>query len=156
MPIRFQGGCACGAIRYDSSVDPQFSFHCQCRQCQCASGTERASLFTVPADALTVKGELKFHDQKADSGNTISRGFCPACGSTQDLKKKDAIEAVPATVDAHFFVCCRRISWINASRSVLILRTNAFGAPVLGSYVAPQAASSSITGIKSRPLSVSV
>lgn len=156
MPIRFQGGCACGAVRYESSADPQFSFHCQCRQCQRASGTGHASLFVVPADALTLRGTLKFHDQKADSGNTISRGLCPACGSTRDLKKGEAIEAVPVTVDAHFFVCCRRISWINASRSVLILRTYDFGAPVLGSYVAPQVISSSITGIKSRPLSVSV
>jgi len=81
MPIRFQGGCACGAIRYESSADPQFSFHCQCRQCQRASGTGHASLFVVPADALTLGGTLKFHDQKADSGNTSSRGFCPACGN---------------------------------------------------------------------------
>ena len=81
MSIRFQGGCACGAIRYESSTDPQFSFHCQCRQCQRAGGTGHASLFVVPADALTLKGTLKFHDQKADSGSTASRGFCSTCGS---------------------------------------------------------------------------
>ena len=81
MSIRFQGGCACGAIRYESSVEPQFSFHCQCRQCQRASGTGHASLFTVPPDALTVRGALTFHDQKADNGSTVSRGFCSTCGS---------------------------------------------------------------------------
>jgi hypothetical protein len=24
---------------------------------------------------------MAFYDQKADSGNTVSRGFCPNCGS---------------------------------------------------------------------------
>lgn len=81
MPIRFEGGCTCGAIRYESSTDPELSFHCQCRQCQRASGTGHASLLAVPADALTIRGALRFHDQKADSGNTSSRGFCPACGN---------------------------------------------------------------------------
>jgi hypothetical protein len=81
MQIRFQGGCTCGAIRYESSVDPQFSFHCQCRQCQRASGTGHASLLAVPTDALTIRGALKLHDQKADSGSTVSRGFCSTCGS---------------------------------------------------------------------------
>jgi hypothetical protein len=81
MSIRFQGGCACGAIRYESSADPQFSFHCQCRQCQRAGGTGHASLLAAPANALSIRGTLRFHDQKADSGNTSSRGFCPACGN---------------------------------------------------------------------------
>ncbi len=77
----FEGGCACGAVRYTSQVQPQFSFHCQCRQCQRASGTGHSSQFVVPAAAVTVNGELKFHDQTADDGNTVSRGFCPVCGS---------------------------------------------------------------------------
>ena len=81
MQIRFQGGCSCGAVRYESSADPQFSFHCQCRQCQRASGTGHASLLAVPAEALAIRSALKFHDQKADSGNITSRGFCPVCGN---------------------------------------------------------------------------
>jgi len=81
MPIRFQGGCACGAIRYECSAEPQFSFHCQCRQCQRAGGTGHASLLAVPADCAPLSGALRFHDQRADSGNITSRGFCPACGN---------------------------------------------------------------------------
>ena len=81
MSIRFQGGCACGAVHYESSAEPRFSFHCQCRQCQRSSGTGHASLLAVAAEALSVRGKLSFHDQKTDSGNTTSRGFCPACGN---------------------------------------------------------------------------
>jgi hypothetical protein len=35
----------------------------------------------VPESALTVSGELRFYDSTADSGNIVSRGFCPNCGS---------------------------------------------------------------------------
>jgi len=81
MSILFQGGCACGAVHYESSAEPRFSFHCQCRQCQRSTGTGHASLLAVVAEALSVRGKLSFHDQKADSGNTTSRGFCPTCGN---------------------------------------------------------------------------
>lgn len=35
----------------------------------------------VPESAFSVRGELKFYDAPADSGNLVSRGFCPNCGS---------------------------------------------------------------------------
>ena len=80
MPL-FTGGCACGAVRYRITAEPGFSFHCQCRQCQRASGTGHASLFVVPKNSVSVEGEVKFYAQTADDGATISRGFCPHCGS---------------------------------------------------------------------------
>ncbi len=33
MQVPFSGGCACGAIRYECSADPAFSWHCHCRDC---------------------------------------------------------------------------------------------------------------------------
>lgn len=75
------GGCACGAVRYTLAAEPGFSFHCQCRQCQRASGGGHASLFIVPQAAASVTGEVRYFDQTADDGATVSRGFCPNCGS---------------------------------------------------------------------------
>jgi len=75
------GGCACGAVRYSANEPPRFAFHCQCRQCQRAGGAGHSSQFVVAADAMSISGELRFFDQTADSGSTISRGFCPNCGS---------------------------------------------------------------------------
>lgn len=75
------GGCACGAVRYSIDAEPQFSFHCQCRQCQRATGTGHASLFTVPKSAVSVTGDIRYYEQTADDGATISRGFCSNCGS---------------------------------------------------------------------------
>lgn len=77
----YEGGCACGAIRYQSRDEPQFSFHCLCRQCQRVTGAGHASQFAVRADSVSIQGQLRFYKLTADSGNTVSSGFCPNCGS---------------------------------------------------------------------------
>ncbi len=81
MSTSIQGGCACGAIRYECSSEPLMAVHCQCRQCQRDSGTGHASHMAFPEQALRVTGEPTFFEQKADSGNIVARGFCSTCGS---------------------------------------------------------------------------
>jgi hypothetical protein len=39
------------------------------------------SVLGVPRDAVKITGEVKYFEVIADSGNPISRGFCPNCGS---------------------------------------------------------------------------
>jgi hypothetical protein len=39
------------------------------------------SALAVPRNALKITGEVKYYDSKGDSGNVVSRGFCPSCGS---------------------------------------------------------------------------
>jgi len=77
----YTGGCACGAVRYEIAAEPLMAGHCQCRDCQRITGTGHASMMGFPEAAVRVQGELKFHDVKADSGSTASRGFCPGCGA---------------------------------------------------------------------------
>jgi hypothetical protein len=81
MSQGFSGGCLCGAVRYQSSIGPQVVGHCHCVDCRKSSGTGHCTHVVIPADAFTVTGELKFYDRPADSGNIVSRGFCPNCGS---------------------------------------------------------------------------
>lgn len=81
MSIVFTGGCLCGATRYESSVAPVLELNCHCRDCQRISGSGYFPVLFVPKDALTITGEVKYYDAKADSGRAISRGFCPSCGS---------------------------------------------------------------------------
>ena len=80
-PQPLAGGCACRAVRYEIEAEPQFAIHCQCRQCQRASGSGHSSLLMVPTAALAVQGELRGYEQLADSGATVTRCFCPVCGS---------------------------------------------------------------------------
>ncbi len=77
----YSGGCACGAVRYSANAEPLNALHCHCRQCQHATGTGHSSLFVMPKEAVAISGELRFFDQRADDGSTVSRGFCPLCGS---------------------------------------------------------------------------
>ena len=81
MATKFTGGCQCGGVRYECTAEPIFMGNCHCRDCQKASGSAYEAAIGVPAPALKITGNLKYHDSKADSGNTVSRGFCPECGS---------------------------------------------------------------------------
>ncbi len=81
MNLPLTGGCLCGAVRYSITVEPRAQFHCHCRDCQHQSGTGHTSRLMVPAEALTVTGELRWYSSTADSGAPIDRGFCPTCGS---------------------------------------------------------------------------
>ena len=55
--------------------------HCHCVDCRKSSGTGHCTHVVIPEEAFTVSGEVKFYDRPADSGNIVSRGFCPNCGS---------------------------------------------------------------------------
>ena len=79
--LTITGGCACGAVRYAASEAPGFSFHCQCRDCQRATGGGHASAMVFSADAVDVAGEICFYDRQSERGNSVSQGFCPTCGS---------------------------------------------------------------------------
>ncbi len=81
MSNGFTGGCLCGAVRYVSSAAPAMSGHCYCVDCRKSSGTDHCTHLVVPKDGFAVTGEVRFYDRPADSGNMVSRGFCPTCGS---------------------------------------------------------------------------
>jgi len=81
MTTMTTGGCVCGAIRYATQTEPEFSLICQCRDCQRISGGGHAASFAVLTDATTVSGALVYYETVADNGNTVSSGFCGNCGN---------------------------------------------------------------------------
>ena len=81
MATPLTGSCMCGAVRYECSAEPVMTANCHCRDCQRATGSAYASVFLVPRNAVKITGEVKYYDVKGDSGNILSRGFCPTCGS---------------------------------------------------------------------------
>jgi hypothetical protein len=82
MSDAYEGGCACGAIRYEISGEPIVQNDCQCADCQGASGTGHGSYLTFAGrDTVRLEGAATLWDTKGDSGNVKTRGFCPACGS---------------------------------------------------------------------------
>lgn len=81
MTNSFSGGCLCEAVRYESRAEPVVTGHCHCIDCRKSSGTGHCSHAGVPKQAVTVTGEVSIYDRPADSGNVVSRAFCPKCGA---------------------------------------------------------------------------
>ena len=81
MPIPFEGGSHCGAVRYVCSEEPTTVANCHCGDCQQIAGSAFITSVLVPEGSVTVNGELKSYKVKADSGNGITRNFCPICGT---------------------------------------------------------------------------
>ena len=99
MPDSFSGRCACGKIRYECSGAPVLSVNCYCRDCQRASGSAYAADIVVnAADWKLVSGKPNYFEQKADSGNIVSRGFCGDCGSPLFVKEVSMPDIVTINV----------------------------------------------------------
>ncbi len=81
MVQAYTGGCACGAIRFEIATEPLFQNHCQCLDCQHASGTGHGSYLTFARPGVKQTGEPSTWRMTGDSGNTKTRAFCPTCGA---------------------------------------------------------------------------
>lgn len=80
MTNSITGGCLCGSVRYESRGEPQVVGHCHCVDCRKSSGTGHCTHMGVAKETFSVTGEVRAYDRPADSGNIVSRVFCPTCG----------------------------------------------------------------------------
>lgn len=82
MNRSWAGGCACGAVRYETTNDPVVELHCQCLDCQKRSGTGHGSYVTFAGRAgVAVTGGAKVWRVAGDSGADKDHAFCPTCGT---------------------------------------------------------------------------
>lgn len=77
----FTGGCRCGKVTYTCDSAPMFAAHCHCRDCQYASGGGFSTIVGVATAKLTLNGDLAGFTVTAESGNQLTRKFCPTCGT---------------------------------------------------------------------------
>lgn len=75
------GSCLCEKVHFESNDKPIAAGHCHCVDCRKTSSTGHATNIALPAGGLTVSGEIKSYARPADSGNIVTRHFCPDCGS---------------------------------------------------------------------------
>lgn len=75
------GRCLCGKVSYSITSEPLRMAQCHCDYCQRSSGTGHMSLAFFPKDAIAINGETNSHTTDADSGDKVTRHFCPDCGS---------------------------------------------------------------------------
>lgn len=79
--MRISGGCLCGAVRYEGEATPMFQMKCYCSDCRKTSGAGHTANIVVDKNSVAVTGATGRFASKADSGNEVTRVFCPRCGS---------------------------------------------------------------------------
>lgn len=81
MSEKRNGGCLCGAVRYEASWPPLATAVCHCINCQKQAGSALSVIAVLPRGGLTVSGDLTLYEDTADSGRPVWRRFCGKCGS---------------------------------------------------------------------------
>ena len=74
---KWQGGCLCGAVRYEISASPRTTSLCHCEDCRRASGAPVVAWTFFPSGTLRfVKGDPRLlkHAER-------ERTFCSDCGT---------------------------------------------------------------------------
>jgi hypothetical protein len=76
-----QGGCFCGAVRYEVRIPSKWCSHCHCSMCRRAHGAAFVTWFGVETARFQViagEDQLKRYASSAEA----SRSFCSLCGTT--------------------------------------------------------------------------
>jgi hypothetical protein len=79
--MKIEGGCYCGAVRYEVNGDPIFKGQCHCRECQYISGGSPNVTMAMPeAGFAYTKGKPRGFSRE-DLDTPVTREFCADCGT---------------------------------------------------------------------------
>ena len=95
----FEGGCLCGAIRYQSTAAPVRCVICHCSMCRKHSGAPILAFVHFPLDSFRW---LKEEPARYRSSQFAERGFCPTCGSTLTMHEEildDRVQIAVGSLD---------------------------------------------------------
>jgi hypothetical protein len=121
-----QGGCHCGAVRYEVSGDPQHVALCHCSDCRKSSGAPMVAwaAFTEEQFKLVEGEPVTFN-----SSGSAMRSFCPKCGSGLYYRNQEYLPGIvdiqSATLDdpdalppgAHIQTA-ERLGWMESAHSL--------------------------------------
>ena len=73
-----QGGCQCGAARFEVTGAPAFISNCHCRACRKATGAAFSTWVGFKAENVRwLTDEPSFYE----SSKGVARGYCAKCGT---------------------------------------------------------------------------
>ena len=79
--MKLEGGCYCGAVRYEAEGEPLMQAQCHCRECQYITGGAPNMFIIMPSDGHKyTKGTPKAF-ARSDLERPVTREFCPDCGT---------------------------------------------------------------------------
>jgi hypothetical protein len=77
-----EGGCQCGAVRYQLTASPLGVYNCHCKDCQRTSGaTHTIPVIVNKTDVHLAGGPTHTFDKSADSGRVVRMHGCVKCGT---------------------------------------------------------------------------
>ena len=79
--IELSAGCACGAVSLTVRGRIRSMFICSCEDCQRATGTGHSTVALARRADVTIAGPAASFARSAHSGATLTRWFCPVCGT---------------------------------------------------------------------------
>jgi hypothetical protein len=95
-----EGGCLCGAVRYESALPPRASALCHCRSCRLSAGAPSVAWLVVPAAGFRfLAGEAS----RYASSPGVERSFCGRCGTSltySSARRPEVIDVTTASLDA--------------------------------------------------------
>lgn len=92
---RSEGGCHCGAIRYQIAGPSLFSGICHCVSCRRASGAATVAWATVRrADFLLLSGQPVAYQ----SSPGVTRTFCGRCGCALTYQLEKLADSIDVTI----------------------------------------------------------
>jgi hypothetical protein len=108
-----QGGCLCGAVRFQVEGEPYRTGLCHCADCRKESGSSFVYFAHWSRDAFSVTGDLKAY---------AGRSFCPHCGcrlfclNEQDVEiRLGSLDEAPSRIFPQMEVWTkRREPWLHA------------------------------------------
>lgn len=88
-----EGGCVCGAVRFEAQGEPQRVTICHCNWCQRRTGSAFGVEAVYAEDQVTVRGDTvsEFRHVSDESGRWLDVAFCGRCGSNLGF----TLQAVP-------------------------------------------------------------
>jgi len=82
MDTTIYGRCLCGSIAYEYTGTLGPAHYCHCEDCRrCTGSAFNVAVRCDPAKFRILSGTPKGYTKRADSGNELTRYFCPECGS---------------------------------------------------------------------------
>lgn len=97
--MALEGGCLCGALRYEADADPGLATHCHCLDCRRSAGAPMLTWVEVPSSNFRWRaGDPKRHSVRPG----VTREFCGDCGTQltyRNAEREGEIDLTVASLD---------------------------------------------------------
>lgn len=121
MSARVSGRCLCGHVSYEYTGVVGPASYCHCVDCRRATGSAfNIGVELEAAKFAIVSGRTKGYTKRGDSGNELTRHFCPECGSpiyTSSPAHPQHVYVKAGTFDDPSVVKPAHQSWVDSAVS---------------------------------------